>query len=104
MFNSTFSKSVFYCIYVKNTFMKIWKSESNSVYDNIPYKYKNIFNINKWLKRTFITKRKYYNKLNFFIKIHTYVHTYIYVYIYINIYIIKKNHKIIFMILKVEIM
>ena len=78
MFNSTFSKSVFYCIYVKNTFMKIWKSESNSVYDNIPYKYKNIFNINKWLKRTFIAKGKYYNKFKTFIKIKIYIYKHLY--------------------------
>ena len=57
--------------------MKIWKSESNSVYDNILYKYKNVFNINKWLKMTFIAKRKYYNKLKTFVKIHIYIYIYI---------------------------
>ena len=69
--------------------MKFWKSESNSVYDNFPYEYKNVFNINKLLKSAFIAKRKYYNKLKTFIKIHTYI--YIYIYIYILTFILLKK-------------
>ena len=78
MLNRTFSKSVFCSIYVKNTFMKTWKCESNSVYDNFSYKYKNVFNINKLLKRTFIAKGKYYNKFKTFIKIKIYIYKHLY--------------------------
>ena len=46
------------------------------------HKYKTAFNINKLLKWTFITKRKYYNKLKTCIRQK-----------YINIYIIKKISK-----------
>ena len=32
--------------------MRIWKSDFNSVFDNISHKYKNTFNNNKLLKMT----------------------------------------------------
>ena len=48
------------------------------VFDNISCKYKNVFNNNKLLKKTFITKIKYYYKQKTFITKK-----------YINIYIIK---------------
>ena len=38
---------------MKNIFMRIKKSDSNSVFDNMLYKYKNTFNINKLLKRIY---------------------------------------------------
>ena len=70
--------------------MRIQKSDSNSVFDNISHKYKNAFNDNKLLKRTFIkkiyiiiTKNFYYKKC-------------------INIYIVKKTQKIICMKKKVK--
>ena len=42
--------------------MRIQKSDSNNVFDNISHKYKNTFSNNKLLKKTFIIKRKHYNK------------------------------------------
>ena len=51
---SVFIKSVSFCsVYVKNTFMRIKKNDSNSIFDNMLYKYKNTFNINKIPKRTY---------------------------------------------------
>ena len=38
---------------MKNTFMRIRKNNSNSNFDNMLYKYKNTFNINKLLKITY---------------------------------------------------
>ena len=38
--------------------MKIYKSNSNSVFDNVLHKYKNAFNNNKLLNKTFIKKKK----------------------------------------------
>ena len=32
---------------MKNTFIKIQKNDSNNIFDNILYKYKNTFNNNK---------------------------------------------------------
>ena len=64
---------------MKNVFMKIWKNNCNSIFDNILYKYKNAFNNNKFLKKTFIKKIKYYNKPKTSI---------------INIYIVKKTKNI----------
>ena len=73
----------FYNTSVKNVFIRISKNDSNSIFDNISYKYKNVFNNNKLLKKTFITKIKYYYKQKTFITKK-----------YINIYIIKKQKKI----------
>ena len=59
MFGNDSSGSVFigsasfYSVSVKNTFMRIRKNDSNSVFDNMLYKYKNTFNINKLLKRIY---------------------------------------------------
>ena len=56
MFDNDSSGSVFigsasfYSVSVKSTFMRIRKNDSNSVFDNMLYKYKNTFNINKLLK------------------------------------------------------
>ena len=66
---SVFIRSVFfYNTSMKNTSMRIWKSNSNNVLDNMSHEYKNAFNINKLLKRTYnlSTKKKYYNKLGTF--------------------------------------
>ena len=72
-----FLLSVFF--YSKNTFIRIWKSDSNSIFDNVSHKYKNIFNNNELLKKIFIKKiiinQEIYYKKN-----------------YINIYIIKKKN------------
>ena len=49
--------------------MKIYKNNSNSVFDNVLHTYKNTFNNNKLLNKIFIKKRKYYNKpKNFYYK------------------------------------
>ena len=48
---------------MKNVFTRMWKSNYNNIFDNILYKYKNILNNSKLLKKIFIKKRKYYNKL-----------------------------------------
>ena len=66
--------------------MRIQNSDPTNIFDNISHKYKNDYNNNnKLLTKTFITKRKYYNKPKTFITKK-----------YINIYIVKKTKKIIF--------
>ena len=53
---------------MKNTFMRIRKNNSNSDFDNMLYKYKNTFNINKLLKITYnfnYKKNSMINKKNF---------------------------------------
>ena len=64
--------------------MRIWKSYSNSVFDDISDKYKNAFNNDKLLKMTFIAKKNYNKSKNFITKK------------YMNIYYIvqkaKKNY------------
>ena len=54
--------------------MKIQKSDSNIVFDNILYKYQNAFNNKKLLKKTFIYI--YYNKPKKFITKNIYKHLY----------------------------
>ena len=71
-----FLLSVFF--YSKNTFIRIWKNDSNSIFDNVSHKFKNIFNNNELLKRIFIKKN--YNKSRNLLQKN-----------YINIYIIKKK-------------
>ena len=51
---SVFIESVsFYSVSVENVFTRIKKNDSNSVLNNMLYKYKNTFNINKLLKMTY---------------------------------------------------
>ena len=53
---------------MKNTFRRIRKNNSNSNFDNMLYKYKNTFNINKLLKITYnfnYKKNSMINKKNF---------------------------------------
>ena len=52
--------------------MRIQKSDPTNIFDNISHKYKNDYNNNKLLTKTFITKK------------------------YINIYTVKKTKKVIF--------
>lgn len=78
---------------MKNTYIRIKKRDSNSVFHNVSYEYKNIFNINKLPKKIYalITKKKYYNKTRTFHYKRIYKH--LYEKEYINIYIVKKAKK-----------
>ena len=51
---SVFIGSVSFCsVSMKDTFMRIRKNDSNSVFDNMLYKYENTFNSKKLPKRTY---------------------------------------------------
>ena len=53
---------------MKNSYIRIRKNNSNNVFDNMLYKYKNTFNINKLLKITYnfnYKKNSMINKKNF---------------------------------------